>query len=424
MAHIEGCKHEIEIVIPAAEVAKEADRIAEGIRGKVQLQGFRPGKAPLSMIRKMYADRIRQEVLDSLLPKFFTQKAREEKYEVVGTPSVTHVEFNDGQPITFKAEFEVVPEFELKDYRGLPVTYAEPTIPESDVEENLEQLRKSKAEYINLDPRPAEAGDVVLVDLHSVGGLEGEPIHGHDTQIELGSPDTLAAFNEHIPGMSPGDEKIISATYPEDYGNERLAGKTLQFKIELKMLQRKELPELNDDFAKDMGDFQSFEELKNTVRTNLLRSREAQAQRAAKDALADNLGEAYEFAVPEAFIDRQVESYVNRYMSAQAALGRDPNKTKVDFAKVKEASRDRAIKEVRTSLVLDRVAEREGIGATQEEVDRELQRHAKERREPVAAVRKRWNEDGTMNRVAHAIRTEKTLNFLFENAHKELPASA
>jgi trigger factor len=290
-------------------------------------------------------------------------------------------------------------------------------VTDEDLEARLEQLRQSKAEYVNLDPREAAEGDVAVVSLRSVEGLEGEPMEASDLKIELGSSQTLPAFNEII-GMEPGDAKKITVEYPAEYGQERLAGKKVGFIVTLDMIQRKELPELNDEFAKDLGDFQSVDELKETVRNNTRREREMAAQRTAKDAIVDKLGDLHDFAVPEAYIDRQIEIYIDRFVTDQ---GMDPAKVKLDPARVKEAMRERAVKEVRSSLVLERIAEREAIHATQEEVDSEVQRFAKQNREPVAAVRKRFEDNGTMGRIANAIRTEKTLNFLFENARKEAP---
>lgn len=422
MALIEGCKHELEITIPVDDVQKELDRVAESIQKKAHLPGFRPGKAPLSMIRRQFAGHIRQDVLDNLLGRFFRERAEAEQLQVVGTPNVSDIRWeNDSEPIVFKAEFEVAPAIELKEYTGITVPYRSPEVQDSEVDERIEELRKQKAEYINLDPRPAEPGDVAVIDLRSVGGLEGEPLTAQGMQVELGAPETMAPFSENIAGMSPGDQKVIQVEYPEDYVQERLAGKKVDFQVTLRLLQKKELPELNDEFAKDLGDFQTMEELRNTVRANILRERELAAQRAAKEAIIDRLIEIHDFPVPETYVDRQVDIYIERFLSEQAERGRDPRKIQLDRKKIKEAMRDRAVREVKGSLLVDRIAEKEAIVTTQDEVDREVQRYAKQEREPAAAVRKRWQEDGTLARIAAAIRSEKTLNFLFEQARKEAP---
>jgi len=423
MALVEGCKHAIEVVIPASVVEEETGKVAETIRARAHIQGFRPGKAPLSMIRARYGRDIRQEALENLLPKYFRQEVEKDHLDVVGSPNITNIEYEAGQDVKFKAEFEVAPSVELQEYRGVTVTYEQPTVSDDDVAERLEGLRKQKADFVNLDPKPIETGEVALVDLHSVSGVEGEPIHANDMQVELGAEETIKEFSEHIVGMSPGDEKTIAVVYPEEYGQERLAGKTVEFHVHLKNVQKKELPELNDDFAKDLGDFQSLEELKDVIRRNTVQERETAAQRTAKDAIVDKLVDMHQFPVPEAYLDRQAEIYIDRVLSEQASRGVDTRNMKLDPARVKEATRDRATKEIKASILLERIADREAIGATQEEVDAEVTRFSKQNREPVAAVRKRFEENGTLGRIAHAIRTEKVLNFLFENARKEAPVA-
>ncbi|MCS7026471.1 MAG: trigger factor [Bryobacteraceae bacterium] len=423
MALIEGCRHELEITIPADDVQKEIERVAQSIQKKAHLPGFRPGKAPLSLIRRHFVGNIRQEVLDNLLGKFFRERAEAEQLQVVGTPNVSEIRWEkETDPIVFKAQFDVAPVIELKEYKGIVVSYESPEVTDAELEERLEQIRQQRAEYINLDPRPAQPGDVAVIDLESVAGLEGKPITAQAMQVELGAPDTLAAFSEGIPGMSPGEEKVIQVVYPEDYAEDRLAGKTVRFRVKLRLIQKKELPELNDEFAKDLGDFQNLEELKNTVRANLLREKETVAQRAAKQAIMDRLVEMHDFPVPETYIDRQVDIYIEQFLADKAPRGFDPSQ--LDRKKIKEAMRDRAVREVKATLLIDRIAEREAIYTTQEEIDREVQRYAKQEREVAAAVRRRWQEDGTLARIASAIRSEKTLNFLFEHARKQAPSQA
>jgi trigger factor len=228
----------------------------------------------------------------------------------------------------------------------------------------------------------------------------------------------MTGFTENLTGASPGDEKEFDVTYPDDYGREQLAGKTIRFHVVVKGLRRKELPELNDEFAQDLGDFRTVDELKAAVRKSLLSQRQAEAQRAAKDKLVEKLVDANEFAVPELFVDRQIENRVQQRLRALSQEGVDPSSFKLDWAKIKEAQRDQALREVRASLILSKVAEREAIVATRDEVDQEVDRIARQEREAIAAVRKKLTENGTMDRIASHIQTEKTLNFLFEHATK------
>lgn len=421
MSSVEGSKREVEITIPVAEVDAETERVIASIQKKVKLPGFRPGKAPASLVRSRFASDIRQDVLESLLPKHFHKRVEQDNLKIVGQPSITDVHFHTGEPIKFKAEFEVAPEIELGEYRGIVVPYREPEVSEADVEERLNKLRDSKAEYANIDPRPIENGDYAVISLKSVEGAD-PPVEQDELMFHVGGEDTLKEFNEHLTGATPGDERDFEVEYPEDYGQERLAGKKVRFHAEVKAIRRKDLPEANDEFARDLGDYQTLDELQETIRKTIFKEREMRAQQEAKESILDKLVDAHDFPVPEAFIDRQIETQLEGQLRSLAAQGVDPRKLKLDWAKIKEAQRERATRDVKASLLVEKIADREAIEVMQDEVDREVHRIAKQRREPVASVRQALEKDGTIRRIAGHIRTEKALNFLFDNARKEVPA--
>jgi trigger factor len=411
------CKRSLEIEIPLEDVEKAKERVTNSIKGRVRLPGFRPGKAPLTMIQSRFEDEIRKEVLEMLVPQAFRDRVAKEELKVVGTPDVTDLKFEAGQPIRFKAAFEVAPDFELAAYHGIPVKYEEPTVTDEEIEKRLESMREGKADYANLDPRPIESGDYVLVHLKSLEGL-AEPID-QDVQIQVGGEDTLPGFNEALIGASPEEVKEVEIQYPEDYAQERLAGKTVRFELTPKFVRKKELPALDDEFARDLGDYQTLAELREAVHKSIFHEKQYVAQQEAKEELIDKLVQANDFAIPEAYVDRQIENQVRMQLSNLAGRGVDPNTIKLDWAKVKESQRDKAVRNVRASLLLEKIAEKEGIGATKDEVDREVQRVAKQQREPVAVARARLEKEGALGRIAGHIQTEKTLHFLFEQAQKQ-----
>lgn len=422
MALIEGCKHSLEISVPVADVEKETERVAADLQKKVRLPGFRPGKTPVGMVKSRFANEIRQDVIESLVPKFFHEAATKEGLQVVGRPNVVDVHFHDGEPLKFKAEFEVAPTVELGEYRGLTVTYSEPTVSDEDVNERIEGIRDQKAEYVNEEPRALADGDYAVVALESLSGIEPK-ISQDELMMKIGDEATLKEFSENLTGASPEDVREFDVTYPEDYDRDQLAGKTIKFKATVKAVRRKELPELNDEFAKDLGDFQTLEEFKSTVRNTILREREHQAQEAAKHDLIDKLVDSHDFPIPEAFLDRQIEMNVENQLRQLAAQGMDPRQLKLDWAKVKESQSARAARDVKASLLLDKVADAESINPTEEEIDAEVNRIARQQREAVALVRAKLQKDGTIARIAGHIRTDKTLRFLFEQARKEAPKS-
>jgi len=418
LASVDGCKRTLEITVPADEVEAETGRVVADFQKRAKLPGFRPGKAPASLIRRQFESDIRQQVLENLVPKHLRKQFEDDNLQVVGTPDISEVHFHAGEPLRFRAEFEVVPEIELGDYRNLTVPYHDPEISDEDVSRRLEEIREQKADYVNVDPRPVEDGDYAVLELRSIGGVEGEPIRQDEMMLEIGGGDTIAAFTENLRGLTPGDEREFDVPYPEDYGQPRLAGKTVRFHVRLKGIRRKELPEINDEFAQDMGDFRTVDELREALRKTMFAQQQMESQRAAKDRLVAMLVDQHEFPVPETFVDRQIRSRVEQSLRSLAAEGVDPKTIQLDWEKVKSSQRDQATREVKASMLLSRIADREAISATRDEVDREVERIAKQQREPFAAVRLRFEKDGTLGRIASHIQTEKTLNFLFEHSRK------
>jgi trigger factor len=411
------CKRSLEIEIPLVEVEKASARVTDSIRQRARLPGFRPGKAPVSMIQSRFKGDIRNEIIELLVPQAFRDRVAKEELKVVGTPDISELRFEPGEPIRFKADFEIAPEFELGEYRGVPVKYEEPTVTEEEVDKRLESMRESKADYVNLDPRPIETSDYVLVHLKSLEGL-AEPID-QDVQIQVAGEDTLPEFSQALTGASPDEAKEVAVTYPEDYGQARLAGKTVRFQLTPKFVRKKELPALDDEFARDLGDYQNLNELREAVHKSLFHEKQYVAQQAGKEELIDKLVQANEFPVPEAYVDRQIENQVRMQLSDLAGHGIDPGDVKLDWTKVKEKQRDKAVRNVRASLLLEKIAEKESISATKDEVDREIQRIARQEREAVPVTRARLEKDGAIGRIAGHIQTEKTLQFLFEQAQKQ-----
>ncbi len=418
MSTATGCKRSLEVEIPVDQVEKTEEQVTENLKGRVRLPGFRPGKAPKSLIKSKFQSEIRSEVIETLVPKAFRERVAKEELKVVGTPDISDLHFEPGEPIRFKAQFEVAPDFEIGEYRAVPVKYVEPAVSDEEVAERLESMRETRAEYVNLDPRQIENGDFVIAHLKSIEGL-AEPVDQKDLQIEVGGSDTLPAFNEHLLGAQPEETKEFDVTYPEDYGSERLAGKTVKFQLTPKVIRKKELPALDDEFARDLGDYQNLDDLKETVRKTIFHEKQEAAQREAKETIIDKLVAAHDFPVPETYIDYQVENQTRARIREITGRDVDLSKLNLDWKEIREKQRDKALRNVKAALLLDRIAARESINATKDEVDHEVQHIARRERETVPAVRARLEKDGTLSRIADNIRTEKTLNFLFEQSTKE-----
>ena len=425
MAEAETCRRELEFTVEWDEVEKDVARVANGFRRQARLPGFRPGKAPAALVRSRYWKDIKEEVLKNLLPRVFWDKAREEGLKVIGSPNLTDLHFENGEPVKFQTEFDIYPEFALGEYRRIEVPYSEPEVFDGEVDIELEHLREQNASYRNLDPRPLADGDIAVLK------LTGEPLDGgpkveqNEMMITIGEAETLPEFSENLRGKSPGDTAEFNVKYPDDYGTEKLAGKTLAFHAEVLEMRKKELPELDDDFAQDAGNYSSLEDLKNQIREAIGTHRRRIAPGAAKNKLVDALVDRHRFPVPETMVDRQIATRAERQLRALEEQGVDSSKIDLDWRQIREREKPLAERDVRASLILERIADEEDIQVGSDELDEPIRQYAERQKKSVSAARAELVENGTLDRVRSQMRNDKTLDFLFDEAQKvDAPAEA
>ena len=338
MAEAETCRRELEFTVEWADVEKDVAKVVNGFRRQARLPGFRPGKAPAALVRSRYWKDIKEEVLKNLLPRVFWDKAREEGLKVVGSPNLTDLHFENGEPVKFQTEFDIYPEFELGEYRRIEVPYSEPEVLDDEVNLELEHLRERNASYRNLDPRPLADGDIAVLKLtgEPLGG--GPKVEQNEMMITIGEAETLPEFSENLRGMSPGDAAEFNVKYPDDYGTEKLAGKTLAFHAEVLEMREKELPELDDDFAQEAGEYSSLEELKNQIREAIGAHRRRIAAGTAKNKLVDALVDRHRFPVPETMVEQQAARQAERQLRALEEQGADSSN---DRPRLEAGSRER-----------------------------------------------------------------------------------
>lgn len=409
---------ELQISIPWNEVETEQQRILRSFRKQARIPGFRPGKAPESVIRSRFAEEVRREVLEALVPKFFWKEAEAQDFRVVGTPNIQDVKFEESEPLQFRAEFEIVPDFELKEYRRLKVHFKEPEITDEEISAELERLRERQATFRNEDPRPLDDGDIAVVSLKS-DEVEGVPqVDQSETTLTIGSEETLADFTKALKGKSPGDKVDFDVTYPEDFGNERLAGKTIPFHAEVKGLRKKELPELDDNFAADVGDFRSLGELKDRIKEELHGHQRRHAVEHAHEHIIDELIKLHDFPLPERMVQDQIRTRVERTARSLASQGINLEEMQLDWKKIGEEQRSRAERDVKAGLLLERIAEAEAFEADEEEIDAQIERYAQQKKMSMAKARQELAESGALDNVRSNLVNQKTLNYLFDESEK------
>jgi trigger factor len=418
MAAEETCKRELEFTVDWADIEKDVSTIVDQYRKQARLPGFRPGKAPALVVRTRFWSEIKEEVLKNLLPRVFWEKAREDDLKVVGSPDVTDLHFETGEPVKFQTGFEVFPDVELQDYRRIEVPYSEPDVTDDDVNQELERLREQHVSYRNLDPRPLEDGDIAVVKLQGEAGPDTPRVDQEETMITIGEKGTLPEFSENLRGKSPGDTADFEVNYPDDFSSEQLAGKTVPFHAEVLHLREKELPALDDDFAKDVGTYSSIEELTNQIREAIGTHRRRMAANTAKEKLVDALVERHTFPIPDKLVEQRILSRTERQLRSLADQGVDPSKLNLDWRRISEGERPGAERDVRAGLILERIADAEEIQVSSEELDEPIEQYATQQKKSASEARKELAENGSLDRARSQMRNEKTLNFLFDEAEK------
>jgi trigger factor len=327
------------------------------------------------------------------------------------------VDYSEGGPVKFKARFEVLPEFELGDYKNLEVELESSELTDADVARTLGDLRERAASFVPVEGRPIQDGDyAVLKMMGTPAGGAGEPVRMDNALCHIGSEETLAPFTENLRGAQVGDHRRFPVSYPADYPERKLTGKTFQFAVEVVAVKERKLPELNDDFAKETGEAETLEELKGKVRERLEAAREDLQKEQTKQKIIDLLVGRHAFPVPEALVERQMDERLERAVRRLVAQGVDPRSMNVDWVALRRRQRERAEADVRAELVLDRIATEEKIDVTDEELERELQSVAQRSGENVAAIRARLTREGATDRMKSKLRSDKTLDWLYQQA--------
>ncbi len=414
----ETCKRELTIEIPADIVERETGKVIKGFARMARVPGFRPGHAPDSMVRRRYHEEIKSEVVQTLVPRFFDTALKEHKWSVVGSPKFQEVNFEDRQPMTVKATFEIYPDFELGQYKGLEAEQDASSVSDAEVAEALEKLRESMGTFELAGDRASESGDYVSVSYSGSDATSpaGDPLEQREGMVHLGGKATQPAFTENLLGVKSGDIREFDVSYPEDNPRERLRGKTVHYRVEVQGVKQKVMPPLDDELAKSAGEFGTLDELRNKIRQDLTGRHEAKSKQAVERQLLDKLLEVHSFPVPERMVETQVQHKLEGLIAQFVRQGIDPRTEALDWRKLREEMTPEAEKDVRGSLILQKIADTEKIDVSDEEVDEAIRELAQESRETPAALKTRLTRDGDLDRLRLTRRTHKALDFIYANA--------
>ena len=414
----ENCKREIQVEVPADVVTRQTESLVQKYQKMARLPGFRRGHVPATIIRQRFAEDIKTEVVEALIPQYFRQETEKQHLVPVSQPRVSDLHLHEGEPLRFKASFEVMPEIEVAGYKEVRAEKPEITVTDDEVNEAINSLREQHATFTSIEGRPLADHDFAQISLQGTPKeVGGKPVNMDDILVEVAGPNTMPEFTENLRGANPGDQRTFDVHYPDDFSDQRLAGKTFTYTVNVKSIKQKNLPELNDDFAKELGEFASFDELKTRVRESLLSDKQRTSEREAKDKLMDELVKRNPFPVPDALVEHQIDLRLERGLRALAAQGmRAEDMKKMDLARLRAGQRDNALQDVKAGLILDRIADAEKIEVEEEEVNKEIEALASQSKQTAEAIRARLTRDGALDRIRNRIRNEKTLDFLYHQS--------
>ncbi len=411
-------KKSISFEVPAERTNEVVGEVVRAYRSRASIPGFRKGHVPDKVVRTRFADEIRQEALDRLIPEELFAGLKEKGLEPVVSPSVIDLHFHDGEPLTFKATVEVRPPIELGVYRGLPVPAASVEPNEEDIREALRGLAEPSAQYIPVENRPALRGDYVVADVHGTfPNGDGEEFSNPKVFLELGNEKNFEEINDLVPGRNHGEKVIFDRTFEADFPNPELAGKTIHYEFTILEVKEKQLPEPNDEFAKSSGLAENAAELREKVVVSLRRHKEDAARQAARRAILDRLRETHTFEVPEGLVDEEVDTTLRRTAGELARQGVELAKAGLDWKKLREEARKGATQRVAERLILDAIAIKEEIQVTDTELDSEIRRMARDLEKEPVEFKHDLQHRGLLEDLKADIRRAKIMGELVSSSH-------
>lgn len=416
---ISPIKKKVSVELPEERVTKEVDSFYRELNRKAKIKGFRHGKVPRNILERHFKDYVKTEVIQKLIQESYPQALTEAKLHPVSPPLIDPGEMDGGKPFQYAATIEIKPEIKLEGYIGLKIEGKKEAVKEEEVEERLKNLQNLHAQLKTIpNPRPVQTGDFVILDYEA--SMENRPLDegkATDFTVEVGTGRFIPQFEEKLVGLKPEEEKEIEISFPEDYGYKKWAGKTVSFHVKIKEIKEKVLPILDDEFAKDLGDYSSLEDLRLKLREEIEKEQKLALEQQLKDQLVDQLLQANPFDVPESLVEEQAHTLVSNTKRRLAAQGADFKDLGISEDKLQGEYREMAQKQVRTFLILEKIADQEGITVTEGEAEDRIREISEKIHQEFDVLKRYYEKNGLIPEVKAGIMNEKVLNFLLEKAN-------
>jgi trigger factor len=408
---LSSVKKRLTIEVPSEEVEQETRGVVREFGRKAKIPGFRPGKTPASVIQGRFRKEIREEVRDNLIRKSFMKAAQERGFQPISDPALEEVQYEEGQPLSFKVTFEILPEFEVHGYREVEVRRPSTAVPPDEVERSLGELQAARVRHVVEEGRRAEEGDIVVADVEGTP-QEGESFRREGMQIEVGAKNNLPAFNEQLLGVQQQDEKRFDVDYPDEYPGKELAGKRVTFALVVREVKRRELPDLDDDFAKDLGEFESLAELRARVEEDLQARKKHDAERKLRESLLDKVLLQNAIPLPESLTESEIRHRMEELVRGMMQQGLDPQKSDMDWEQIRKQQEEPARKAVHARLVLDAIAKVEELEVDRRTVDERIRIEAQRMGVTPENLREELNKGSGMQALKNQLLREQTLDYL------------
>jgi len=419
LVDVTGIKKQLAIEIPSETVDAEVERVTQSYARKVKIPGFRAGKVPPRIVRQRFRDQILHDVAHDLIPRAVDQALRDHAIEPVESPDIQDVVVKEGEPLRFTAAFETVPALDPGDYATIHLRRPPVSVSDEQVAQALEHLRQGAARYEVVEGRPIGRGDTVVVDLARralTAAKPGDADHHENVSVEIGASANPPGFDEQLVGLTVGAGKTFTVHYPADYAIKDLAGTDVEYMVTVKALKRRVVPALDEEFAKDLGDFETLDRLRERVREDLFREAADEADRKLRAELVRDLARRVAVDVPSALVEREIDRRVEEFARRLVEQQIDPRRTSIDWEGFRKSQREPAVEAVRGALMLDEVARREGLTVTDEDIDREAGRFAERTGRTPVAVRAELEKDGGLARLHAGLRRDRAVDFLLTRA--------
>ncbi len=416
-ADLSETRKSVAVEIPSDIVDAQIDRVARSYSRQARIPGFRQGKVPATLIKKRFREQILHDVAHDLIPRAIDEVLRERGLEPVDTPDVKDVSLDEGQALTFTATFETLPPIDPGPLNTLALRRPAVTLEDNAVEATMTQLQNRAARFEPVEGRAVDDGDTVTLDVDRKATAEGEKDdHHHDVVVEIGAKANPPGFDDNLKGLEPGAGKSFTIHYPDDYAVKELAGTSMDYSVKVKDIRKRVLPALDDEFAKDLGEFDTLDALRARIQQDLEREAEQEADRNLRGSLLKELAARVGVDIPDSLVerelDRRTEEFARRLMDQKI----DPRRANIDWDQFRDSQRDASRESVKSALVLDEISRRENVTVSEEEIDKDVAQYAERSGLTPAAVRARLEKEGALSRIAAGLRREKTIDYVLSQA--------